>query len=75
MGTGVQTPQEIDTFMDMTTDNVYLLFDSGHVVFSEGNVRDAYAVLKKHINRVAHVHLKDVRTDVYEKAKRMIGAF
>lgn len=68
MGTGVQTPEEIDTFLDKTQDNVYLLYDSGHIVFSEGNVQLAYDVLKKHINRVVHVHLKDVREQEYENA-------
>jgi inosose dehydratase len=68
MGTGVQTPAEIDKFMDMVNNNVYLLFDSGHIVFSEGNVQAAYDVLEKHVDRVAHVHLKDMRRKVYDKA-------
>lgn len=68
MGTGVQTPEEIDTFLDKTEDNVYLLYDSGHIVFSQGNVQSAYDLLKKHIGRVIHVHLKDVREQEYENA-------
>lgn len=67
MGTGVQTPAEIDRFMEMTNDNVYLLFDSGHLVFSEGDQAAAEAVLKKYAHRVAHVHLKDVRQDVLKR--------
>lgn len=69
MGTGVQTPAEIDKFMEMTNDDVYLLFDSGHLVYSEGSQEAAYQVLKKHIGRTAHVHLKDVRMDVVDKVK------
>ncbi|MCG8499820.1 MAG: myo-inosose-2 dehydratase [Firmicutes bacterium] len=69
MGTGVQTPAEIDKFMAMTHDNVYLLFDSGHLVFSEGTQVAAENVLKKYAKRVAHVHLKDVRPEVLEKVK------
>ncbi len=69
MGTGVQTPEEIDRFMAETNDNVYLLFDSGHLVYSEGNVQAAYDVLKKHVGRTAHVHLKDVRMDVVSNVK------
>lgn len=65
MGTGVQTPEEIDQFMNMTNDDVYLLYDSGHIVFSEGNVEAAYDLLEKHIDRIIHVHLKDVRAEVY----------
>ncbi len=67
MGTGVQTPAEIDTFMEKTNDDVHLLFDSGHLVFSEGNQAAAEAVLKKYAARVAHVHLKDVRKDVLKR--------
>ncbi len=69
MGTGVQTPEEIDRFMAETNDNVYLLFDSGHLVYSEGSVEAAYDVLKKHIDRTVHVHLKDVRMDLVDKVK------
>ncbi|PKM51986.1 MAG: myo-inosose-2 dehydratase [Firmicutes bacterium HGW-Firmicutes-7] len=69
MGTGIQTPEEIDKFMEMTADNVYLLFDSGHLAYSEGNVEAAYDVLEKHIARTAHVHLKDIRKDVVDKVK------
>lgn len=75
MGTGVQTPEEINQFLRMTNDDVYLLFDSGHIVFSEGNVQAAYDVLQKHMRRVIHVHLKDVRSNVYEEAKRNEWSF
>jgi inosose dehydratase len=64
MGTGIQTPVEIDTFMRMTAKNVYLLFDTGHIYFSEGNQEAVDGLIAKHINRIAHVHLKDVRKDV-----------
>lgn len=70
MGTGVQTPEEIDRFMADTHDNVYLLFDAGHLVYSEGNVEAAYEVLRKHIHRTVHVHLKDVRMDVVDRVKK-----
>lgn len=69
MGTGVQTPAEVDKFMEMTNDDVYLLFDSGHLVYSEGNSEAAYETLKKHIDRVAHVHLKDIRKDIVDQVK------
>jgi inosose dehydratase len=75
MGTGVQTPAEVDKFMEMTNDNVYLLFDSGHLVVSEGNQAAAEAVLKKYVKRVAHVHLKDVREDVLAEVKAKKWSF
>jgi inosose dehydratase len=67
MGTGVQTAAEIDRLMEATDPKkVFLLFDSGHLTFSG---EDAVAVLKKHVDRVAHVHLKDVNKDVVAKCK------
>jgi Sugar phosphate isomerases/epimerases len=62
MGTGVQTPEEIDRLMSSTDrEKVHLLFDTGHLAFMGENPVE---VLKKHIGRVKHVHLKDVRKDV-----------
>lgn len=67
MGTGVQTVEEIDYLMDNTDPNlVFLLFDTGHCTFAG---IDYVPVLKKHINRIKHVHLKDLRLDVYEDVK------
>jgi len=69
MGTGIQTPEEIDRFMSMVSDEVYLLFDTGHIVYSEGTQEAMMEVMTKHIDRIAHVHLKDVRPEVVKKAK------
>lgn len=63
MGTGVQTVEEIDKLMEITDPElVYLLFDSGHLTFAG---IDPVPVLKKYVDRIKHVHLKDVRLDVY----------
>jgi inosose dehydratase len=62
MGTGIQTPAEIDRFMQGVDEDVYLLFDSGHIYFSEGTQEAVDALIKKYIGRIAHVHLKDVRS-------------
>ncbi len=67
MGTGVQTPSEIDRFMDMTNDDVYLLFDSGHLMYSEQDPNAAYKVLNTYVDRVAHVHLKDCRMELVKR--------
>ncbi|MDO6355664.1 myo-inosose-2 dehydratase [Caloramator sp. CAR-1] len=68
MGTGIQTEEEIDRLMEMTDpEAVYLLFDTGHLTFSG---EDPEKVLRKYINRIKHVHLKDVRKDVLEKVKK-----
>ena len=73
MGTVVQTEEEIDRFMDsVDPDLVYLLFDSGHCSFAG---IDPVKVLKKYVNRVRHVHLKDLRKDVVQKAKEERWSF
>ncbi len=67
MGTGVQTTEEIDRLMELTDPNlVFLLFDTGHLVFSGEN---PLHVLEKHFSRIKHVHLKDIRQDIVERVK------
>ncbi len=69
MGTPIQTPAEVDKFMEMTNDDVYLLFDTGHMYYSEGTQESVEEVLKKYVNRIAHVHLKDVRQEIAQEVK------
>jgi len=69
MGTGIQTPAEIDRFMADTDSNVYLLFDSGHIYFSEGTQESVDNLIDKYASRIAHVHLKDVRADKLSEVK------
>ncbi len=67
MGTVVQTAEEVDRMMEMTDPEVFgLLFDSGHLAYCG---EDPLAVLKKHVKRVRHVHLKDIRPDVVAEVK------
>ncbi|ATO35804.1 myo-inosose-2 dehydratase [Geobacillus thermodenitrificans] len=67
MGTGIQTTEEIDRLMEETDPKkVSLLYDTGHLVFSG---EDHLHVLNKHINRIRHVHLKDVRIEVANKVR------
>jgi inosose dehydratase len=67
MGTGVQTAEEIDRLMIETDpDKVSLLYDTGHLVFSG---EDHLHVLEKHMDRIHHVHLKDVRIDVANEVR------
>lgn len=66
MGTVVQTEEEIDRFMEtVDPELVFLLFDSGHLSFAG---IDPEKVLKKYVDRVKHVHLKDIRKDMVEKS-------
>jgi len=73
MGTVVQTEEEIDRFMQMVDPElVYLLFDSGHLSFAGINPE---RVLKKYVDRVRHVHLKDIRKDKVEQSREERWSF
>ena len=68
MGTGIQDIPEIDRLMEETNPElVSLLYDCGHLYFAD---QDYVEVLRKHSNRIAHVHLKDVRDEVLAKVKQ-----
>ncbi len=68
MGTGIQTEEEVDKLMSMTDPNlVYLTYDTGHLVYSG---EDYVGILKKYFDRIAHVHLKDVRNEVVEEVRK-----
>ena len=67
MGTVVQTTAEIDRMMAETDPSlVYLLYDTGHLVYSG---EDHIAILKKYADRIKHVHLKDIRPAIVKKVK------
>ncbi|MCD9023577.1 myo-inosose-2 dehydratase [Cohnella silvisoli] len=66
-GTAVEQPEEIDRLMELTDPElVYLLFDTGHAYYGGA---DPLTVLKKHYDRIAYVHLKDIRPQVLEEAR------
>ena len=68
MGTVVQTPEEIDRLMAGTDPKLFsLLYDTGHLAYTGA---DYLGVLKKHVDRVKHVHLKDIRPDVVAEVKK-----
>lgn len=65
MGTAVQTEAEIDRLMQVTGDAVGLLLDTGHASYAGA---DPLALAKRHAKRIVHVHCKDVRRDVLDRA-------
>lgn len=65
MGTIVESEADIDWLMASTGDAVRLLFDTGHCLFAGG---DPAVLLARHVARVVHVHCKDVRRDVQDRA-------
>lgn len=65
-GTVVERPEEIDRLMELTDpDAVSLLYDTGHAYYGGA---DPLTVLRKHYDRIAYVHLKDIRKSVLERA-------
>ncbi|NKZ07048.1 myo-inosose-2 dehydratase [Actinomadura latina] len=68
MGTGVQTRAEIERLLAGTDPGrVLLLLDTGHLAWSGD---DPLALARDHVHRIGHVHLKDLRQDVLERARR-----
>jgi inosose dehydratase len=72
MGTVVETEAEIDRLMAETGPEVGLLLDTGHLTYAGG---DPVAVAKRHVQRIVHVHCKDVRLDVLKQAKQKDMSF
>lgn len=67
MGTVVQTAEETERLMEGTDpEYVSLLFDSGHFAYCG---EDPVAMVTKYVDRIKHVHLKDIRPEVVEKVK------
>jgi myo-inosose-2 dehydratase len=72
MGTVVESEADIDALMEMTGEEVGLLLDTGHARFAGA---DAEALVRRHAGRVRHVHAKDVRAEVAERAARSGWSF
>jgi inosose dehydratase len=72
MGTVIEKAVEVDRLLSNTPDTVGLLFDTGHFTFAGD---DPAAVAKKWAKRVNHVHAKDVRPDILERAHRERWSF
>jgi inosose dehydratase len=72
MGTVVETEAEIDRLMRATGPAVGLLLDTGHLMYSGG---DVLGVARRHADRIAHVHCKDVRPAVLAEARRRDQSF
>ena len=71
LGAVVESPADIGRLMALTDPaSVGLLFDTGHAWFGGANDPNALsALLKRHVDRVVHVHCKDVRAAIVAKAR------
>ncbi len=72
MGAYVQSPADVDQLMELTGEEVGLLFDSGHITFAGGT---AEKFLEKHLDRICHVHFKDVRSEIMQIAQNRSWSF
>lgn len=67
-----ESEAEIDRLMAETGGPVGLLFDTGHIVAGGG---DLARVLNNHGNRINHIHLKDIRSDVFAAIREADASF
>jgi inosose dehydratase len=63
----VETADEITAFCEATRPEVGLLLDTGHA-YAAG--ADYGEILRRFGDRVVHIHLKDVRRDVLQRARK-----
>jgi inosose dehydratase len=62
LGTVVERPVDLDAFLAVTGEAVGLTLDTGHAAL--GGI-DPVAAIRAHPKRIAHVHCKDVRAEVF----------
>ena len=73
LGTVVQTKEETIRLMELTDPaKVSLLFDTGHAFVGDG---DVMGLLEATIDRVKHVHFKDVRPEKLAESKELGRSF
>jgi inosose dehydratase len=72
LGTVVESGEDLERFLESTGPSVGLTIDTGHAAL--GGV-DAVSLIRKHPQRVAHVHCKDIRGKVFHKIKSEGGSF
>jgi inosose dehydratase len=72
MGTVVQSEQDVDSLMNATTADVGLLLDTGHATFAG---IDPVVMARRYASRIRHVHTKDVRQPVLQRALREDWSF
>ena len=69
VGTGVMTIEETERLLASTNDKyVGLCLDTAHLCYGGADQAALVNLTKKHVKRITHVHLKNVRKKVREKA-------
>ena len=72
MGTVIETENETRRLIESTSDSVKLLIDTGHMLFAGGN---SIKLTEDFMERIIHVHCKDIRKDVLEKSLKNDSTF
>ena len=72
MGTVIETESETRRLIENTKDDVKLLIDTGHMLFAGG---DSIKLTEDFIDRIVHVHCKDIRKNVLEKSLKNDSTF
>ena len=68
MGTIIQSENDLNRLVENTNDKTFLLYDTGHLMFAQA---DYSLILKKYIERINHVHFKDIREKILLKSLRL----
>jgi inosose dehydratase len=72
LGTVVERPEDMEHFLRHTGASVGLTVDTGHAAL--GGI-DAVGLIRRAPGRVAHVHCKDVRQDIFSVLQAQGGSF
>lgn len=76
VGTGVENRADIDRLMDGTKDHhLYLLLDTGHLYYSGVSQDGISDIISTYGTRIKHVHLKNIRQPILDKAKQQKLSF
>ena len=70
IGTGVETLSDIKRLMANTDDSVKLLLDTGHLYYAGVSQNEILDLIKTYGKRIKHVHLKNIRQDILNDAKK-----
>jgi inosose dehydratase len=66
MGTIIESADDIDRFMAMAGPHTRLLLDTGHCTFAGA---DPAEVARKYMDRVTHIHCKDIRPEIMKRVR------
>ena len=72
MGTVIETEDETRRLIESTNESVKLLIDTGHMLFARGNF---IKLTEDFMERIIHVHCKDIRKNVLEKSLKNDSTF